>query len=220
MTQRVEFFSGNNEVSGALALPAGAKRAPGVILIHEYWGLNAQIQSVAERWAQEGFVALVPDLFHGKVAKTSEEAGGLMKALDTNRAVQEIDSAVSYLRMHARCNGKVAVSGYCMGGGLAFASACSVKDLSAVVPFYGLPGSALDFTKVDAPIQAHFAQHDEWATVDKAKKIQAAIGDKMELHVYDAQHAFCNDARPEVYNAEAAGQAWARAVEFVRLRTK
>ena len=86
------------------------------------------------------------------------------------------------------------------------------------MPFYGLPPGG-DWSKVDAPVQAHFAKHDDWATVDGAKKIQAALaehGRKMELHVYDAQHAFCNDRRPEVYNAGAASQAWERAVAFVR----
>jgi len=89
------------------------------------------------------------------------------------------------------------------------------------VPFYGLPPSA-DWSRVDAPIQAHFATQDNWATVDGAKAVQDALGKYkrlMELHVYNAQHAFCNDKRPEVYNAEAASQAWQRAVSFVRDRT-
>jgi carboxymethylenebutenolidase len=105
-----------------------------------------------------------------------------------------------------------------MGGALSFASACQIKGLSAVVPFYGVPPGG-DWSKVTSPVQAHFASHDEWATVDKAKAIQHALGGKMELHVYDAQHAFCNDRRPEVYDAEAARQAWTRAVAFVRTHT-
>ena len=87
---------------------------------------------------------------------------------------------------------------------------------------YGLPPSA-SWENVDAPIQAHFASHDDWATVAGAKQIQetlAAQGKQMELHVYDAQHAFCNDKRPEVYDAAAAAQAWNCAVEFVQLRTR
>src|SRR4030095_1534973 len=106
-----------------------------------------------------------------------------------------------------------------MGGARTFASAVNIRTLAAVVPFYGLPGD-LDWTKVDAPVQAHFATHDEWATVAGAEKITAAVTVPMELHVYDAQHAFCNERRPEVYNVEAAKQAWDRALSFVRSHTR
>jgi carboxymethylenebutenolidase len=102
-----------------------------------------------------------------------------------------------------------------MGGALSLATAVNVRGLAAVVPFYGLPGD-LDWAKVDAPIQAHFAQHDDWATVAGAQKVKDAVTVPMELHVYDAQHAFCNDQRPEVYSADACKQAWGRAVAFVR----
>jgi carboxymethylenebutenolidase len=141
----------------------------------------------------------------------------MMKALDFGKAVQEIAGAVAFL--HERGSAKVAVTGYCLGGALSFATAVNVRGLAAVVPFYGLPGD-LDWTKVDAPVQAHFATHDDWATVAGAEKIKAAVKVPMELHVYDAQHAFCNDRRPDVYNPEAAKQAWDRALAFVRSHTK
>jgi carboxymethylenebutenolidase len=140
----------------------------------------------------------------------------MMKALDFGKAVQEITGAVEALR--ERSNGKVAVTGYCMGGALAFASAVNIRGLAAVVPFYGLPGD-LDWSKIDAPVQAHIAMHDDWATVAGAQKIKDAVKVPMELHIYDAQHAFCNDRRPEVYNVEAAKQAWTHAVAFVRSHT-
>jgi carboxymethylenebutenolidase len=105
-----------------------------------------------------------------------------------------------------------------MGGALAFASAVNIRGLAAVVPFYGLPGD-LDWSKIDAPVQAHFAKHDDWATVAGAQKIKDAVKVPMALHVYDAQHAFCNDRRPEVYNVEAARQAWGHAVSFLRTHT-
>ncbi len=103
----------------------------------------------------------------------------------------------------------------------ALATATAVPGLAAVVPFYGLPPSA-DWSRVDAPIQAHFASEDDWATVDGAKAIQQALAKharQMELHVYAAKHAFCNDQRPEVYNPDACAQAWSRAVSFVRSHT-
>jgi carboxymethylenebutenolidase len=141
----------------------------------------------------------------------------MMQALDFGKAVQEIAGAVAFLQQ--RGSAKVAVTGYCLGGALSFATAVNVRGLAAVVPFYGLPGD-LDWTQVDAPVQAHFATQDEWATVAGAEKIKSAVKVPMELHVYDAQHAFCNERRPEVYNAEAAKQAWDRALAFVRSHTK
>lgn len=215
MTQRVKIpTSGQDAV---LCVPSGEARGPGVVVIQEWWGVNEQIQAVARRWADEGFVAIVPDLYHGKVAQNADEAGAMMKALDFGKAVQEIAAAVGFLRDHPRCTGKVAVTGYCMGGALSFATAVNVRGLAAVVPYYGLPGD-LDWSKVDAPVQAHFAQHDDWATVAGAEKIKAAVPG-MQLHVYDAQHAFCNERRPEVYNAGAATQAWTRTLAFIRQHT-
>jgi carboxymethylenebutenolidase len=205
---------------GAVELPAGEGKVPAVVVIHEWWGLTDQIKTTLKQWAEEGFLAIAPDLYHGKVIPIgkSEEADAAMKALDFGAAVTQIGEAVAMLASHPRCNGKIAVTGYCMGGALTLATAVNVRGLAAVVPFYGLPGD-LDWSKVDAPIQAHFAQHDDWATVAGAQKVKDAVKVPMELHVYDAQHAFCNDQRPEVYNADACRQAWGRTVAFVRSHT-
>jgi carboxymethylenebutenolidase len=215
-TQRVTFPSSAGEASGVLVTPSAGGQPPAVVVLQEWWGVNDQIQAVAARYADAGFVALVPDLYHGKLAKDADEAGAMMKALNFGQAVQEIAGAVDFLR--GRSSGKVAITGYCMGGALAFASAVNVRGLAAVVPFYGLPGD-LDWSKIDAPVQAHFATHDDWATVAGAQKIKAAVKAPMELHVYDAQHAFANDRRPEVYNPAAAKQAWDRALAFIRSHT-
>jgi carboxymethylenebutenolidase len=219
MTERVKIPSSTGDLSGVLVVPAGGAKAPGVVVLQEYWGINEQIQAAAQRWADAGFLAIVPDLYHGKLAKTADEAGRLMKALDFGVAVQEIGAAVAFLREHPRSTGKIAVSGYCLGGALSFATAVNVRGLAAVVPYYGLPGD-LDWSKIDAPVQAHFAAHDDWATVAGAQKIKAAVKVPMELHVYEAQHAFCNERRPEVYNADAAKLAWERTLAFVREHTR
>ena len=217
MTERVKIPASGQEA--VVAMPSGSEQRPAVVVLQEWWGVNEQIQGIARRWADAGFIAVVPDLYHGKLAKTADEAGALMKALDFGVAVKEIGAAVEWSRSHERSTGKVAVTGYCMGGALTLATAVNVRGLAAVVPFYGLPGE-LDWSKVDAPLQAHFAKHDDWATVAGAEKIKASVKVPMELHVYDAQHAFCNEKRPEVYNADAANQAWGRAVAFVRAHTK
>ena len=211
----------SNDLAAVVEMPKGEAKVPGVVVIQEWWGVNDQIKRTCQRWAEEGFIAVAPDLYHGKVIPIGQSAAAeaAMKALDFGRAVKEIGETVAKLLAHPRCNGKVAVTGYCLGGALTLATAVNVRGLAAVVPFYGLPGD-LDWSKVDAPIQAHFATHDDWATVDGARKVEQAVKVPMELHVYDAQHAFCNDERPEVYNADACRQAWGRAVAFVRAHTK
>ena len=220
MTNRVTFPAATGEASGVLFTPTQEGRRPAVVLIHEWWGVNDQIQSIAKKWQAEGFVVIVPDLYHGHVVPISDgkAAEAAMMKLDFPKALQEIAGAIAYVKGHPRSNGKVAVTGYCMGGALSFATAANVPGLAAVVPFYGLPPGA-DWSRVDAPIQAHFAKKDDWATVDGAKAVQdqlAKFKRVMELHTYDAQHAFCNDQRPEVYDPKACAQAWQRAVEFVR----
>jgi len=221
MTQRVTVPMKTGSVEGLLETPKAGARAPAVVLVHEWWGLNEQIALIAKRWAEEGFLVLVPDLFHGETAPLSDpaKANALMSALDFGTAVQEIAACVEYVRTLPRSTGKVAVTGYSMGGALALATAVEVRGLAAVVPFYGLPDDR-DWSKIDAPVQAHFAQHDGWATVAGAQQIKDAVTAPMELHVYDAKHAFCNERRPEVYNADAAQQAWGRAAAFVRAHTR
>lgn len=203
-----------------LAVPEGNGRHPGVVLVHEWWGVNEQIKSIADRWAKEGFVCFIPDLFDDKVAANASEAEAMMNALDFHAAAEKLEAAVATLKVDSRCTEKVALTGYCMGGALTFLAATMVPGLAAVVPFYGIPGNA-DWSKIDAPVLAHFATRDDWATIDEGKKIKAAIDQvsSMELHVYDADHAFCNDRRPEVYSPSACAQAWDRTVTFVRRLT-
>ena len=207
-------------ISGELAEPAGTDKAPALVLIQEYWGINDHIRSLADRLAKEGFLVIAPDLYHGKVAKDAAEAGALMTALDTLAAVKEIGATADFLKAHARGNGKVGVIGFCLGGALALASACHLDGLSAVVPFYGLPpDEKVDYAKVSAPILMHVAKRDAWVTVEKAeavkKKLEAA-GKSITLETYDADHAFVNDTRPEIYDAANAALAWSRSIEFLQ----
>ena len=219
MAERVSFKTPRGaDAGGVLALPR-AERSLAVVVIHEWWGVNEQITRTAERLAEEGFVALVPDLYRGTTTTDAAEAQRLMNGLDWAQAIDDLAGAAAYLRGHARGNGRVAVTGFCMGGALTFAAAANIPGLSAAVPYYGVPG-AQDWAKAkDVPIQAHFAIHDEWATVAKAEEIQRAVtaaGGRMELFTYDAQHAFCNDRRPEVYSPDSCANAWKRTVDFLR----
>ena len=221
MTTTVTFESKSGKsVSAELAEPSGTGRAPALVLVQEYWGINGHIKSMVERFAKEGFLVAAPDLYHGTIAKDASEAGQLMTALDTLQAVQEIAATAQYLRTHGRGNGKVGVVGFCLGGALSFAAACHVEGLDAVIPFYGVPpADKVDYAKVTAPILAHFAKNDEWASVAKAEAIKQqveAAGKSMQLEVYDAGHAFMNDSRPEAYDEKSAKLAWQRTIDFAK----
>ena len=220
--ERVTFPSSAGDATGVLVTPeiSAGGEPPAIVLLQEWWGINDHIKSLADRLANEGFLVVAPDLYHGKIAKDADEAGTLMTALDTLEAMKEIGGAAAFLKAHPRSNGKVGVIGFCLGGALSFAAACHVEGLSAVVPFYGVPpAEKVDYAKVTAPILAHFAKNDEWATVAGAEAIKAAVTGPMELHVYDAGHAFVNDTRPEAYDPEAAKLAWDRAITFLRAHT-
>jgi carboxymethylenebutenolidase len=207
-----------SEVTGAIALPAGNDKAPGLVLVQEWWGLNDHIRSLVDRFAAAGFVTLAPDLYHGAVAKEPTEAQALMTALDGKRALDDIAGATRHLLAHPRVNGKIGVTGFCMGGAYAFTAATRIPEISVAVPFYGIPPAGrADYTKAK-PIMAHFSATDPWATVVGAEAIKKEIeaaGGQMILNVYDAEHAFMNDTRPEVYSPKDAKLAWDRTITFL-----
>lgn len=220
MANKIEFKAKSGApVSGELSLPEGTGKAPGLVLVQEWWGVNDHIRSLADRFAKAGFVVLAPDLYHGKATKDAGEAGQLMQALDGQRAMDDIAGAVSFLLGHDRVNGNVGITGFCMGGAYSFAAASAIPELKAVVPFYGIPPvERLDFGKMKAPILTHVARQDQWVTPAKAEDLVKQInahGGHAKLEIYEADHAFVNDTRPEVYAPEAAKLAWDRSVQFL-----
>lgn len=220
MYQPIKFAkTGGGDAVGELVAPKGEGKAPGVVLIQEWWGLNGQIRHVAARLVREGFVVVLPDLYHGRWTTDPAEAQKLMTSLDFGGAVAELCGAVKFLESHARCNGNVGVMGFCMGGALTFATASTSPDVKAGVAYYGLaPQDVFDHSKIKAPMMAHFASKDGWAKPDVAQELASAMnarGQTIELHIYDADHAFANDVRPEVYAPEAAALAWKRTTEFL-----
>ncbi len=207
-----------SEVKGEISLPAGDDKAPGLVLVHEWWGLNDHIRNLADRFAAAGFVTLAPDLYQGKVAKDAAEAQELMVALDGKRALADLGAAAQHLLAHPRVNGKVGVTGFCMGGAYAFVAATRLPEISAAVPFYGIPPAGRADFALAKPILAHFSATDQWATVAGAEAIKKeveAAGGSMVLHVYDAEHAFMNDTRPDVYSPKNARLAWDRTITFL-----
>lgn len=220
MSTMVKFSSKSADAQGAISEPAGAGKSGGLVVIQEWHGLNDEMKKKVDRFAKEGFVSLCPDLYHGKVANNDQDAAALMNQLDWGKAVPEIGGAVAHLRAHPRCNGKVGVLGFCMGGALTFAAALKVEGITCAVPFYGLPQIPPDeLAKIRIPVQAHFAKRDEWAKASVAEEIQKkvrAAGGQMELHTYEAGHAFMRDTDPSKYDAPSAKLAWERALDFLR----
>ncbi|HLX88274.1 MAG TPA: dienelactone hydrolase family protein [Acidimicrobiales bacterium] len=223
MGQEIEFPSNGGTGGGYLAEPSGGA-GPGVVVIQEWWGLVPHITAVADRFASEGFTALAPDLYHGTKVPNSEpdEAGKQMMALRMDQAGKDLSGAVDELQ---RRTGRdhVGAVGFCMGGGLALVLAAQRPDaVTACVPFYGLipwPDAAPDYAQLSAVVQAHIAGEDSYFGPDAARALEMQLqelGKQTDFHIYDgAQHAFFNDTRPEVYDAKAAAQAFARTVEFL-----
>ena len=211
--------AGASEGQAYLAEPTGDGKVGAVVLFHEWWGLNAHCKDLSDRLAKEGFLVVALDMYDGKVTADPAEATKLMNDLDTLDVMARTRDVVAFVKAQSRSNGKVGVTGFCLGGAMSFGAACHVPGLSAVVPFYGIPApQKVDYAKVTAPIQAHFAKNDEWATVAKADAIVKGLvarGAEAELHVYDAGHAFMNDTRADAYHAESAALAWSRMVGFL-----
>ena len=221
MGQRVDFPSNGHTCNGYLSTPASGK-GPAVVVIQEWWGLVPHIQDVVDRFAREGFLAIAPDLYHGKTTTSPDEAGKMLMELDVERAEKEISAAAAYALRRPECSSKTfGVVGFCMGGALAQYTATKNSNTGAAVSFYG------GFKKVDtkwerlnAPILLIYGANDKGVPAEQGRELEKklrALGKKAEAVVYpDADHAFFNDARPAVYNAGAAADAWRRTIELFR----
>jgi carboxymethylenebutenolidase len=202
VTKTVKF---QPDASGSLAMPAG------VVVIQEWWGIVPHIEDVCRRFARAGYVALAPDLYHGKKTLDAAEAQHLMEGLDWGRAVKEITGAVKHLRDHGCA--KVGVVGFCMGGALSVLSAVSA-NVDAAVAFYGFPPDKAAVDKKAAPTLVFFGEKEEYFSVPDAKawaEAQRGRGVQSEVTVYPgAGHAFFNDTRPEAYQKAAATDAWSK----------
>jgi carboxymethylenebutenolidase len=218
-TSRVQLGEPGAGTAAFVAWPARRLAAPAIIVVHEWWGLNGQIRGVARRLAAEGYVAVVPDLYHGKVAGDAEYAHELMRGLDEDRAIADLDAALEWLRAEPRVDRRrIGVLGFCMGGRLSHLMALHSPDLAAAAMFYGRPESnAARLATLKVPLQAHFGAEDRGIGADQVEALKAALtrGRKVgDVYVYPgAGHAFMNEGGPS-YHADAARQAWARTLQF------
>ena len=220
MTTTIRFSTqAGGHIEGALSEPPGTALVGAVVVVHEWHGLNEVMKTHAARFAEAGFLALVPDLSMEEVASNDEEAAKMIGAFDFQKAVGEIGAAAAHLRSHPRSNGKVAVAGFCLGGALTLAAARYVQPLQAAVPFYGLPRlPAEEFSNVKTPICGHYAKVDEWANPALAEQFQAKVrsgGGQMDLYIYDAPHAFMRSTDAARYEPKSAALAWERTIAFL-----
>ena len=219
--EMVTFKSNGGTAEGYLSLPA-AGRGAGVIVIQEWWGLVPHIRDVADRFAREGFVALAPDLYHGRKTTSPDEAGKLMMALNISETEKDLRGAINYLLAHESVTSeKVGTVGFCMGGALSLFAATKNRQVGACVIFYGgHPNVQYDLEQLEAPVLGHYAGRDDFVTPDSVRRLEEqlnALDKPNDLHIYEeTDHAFFNDQRPEVYDAAAAQTAWQRTVRFFR----
>lgn len=219
--QNVKFKSEGLEAGGYLARPKTTLALPGLLLIHEWWGLNDHIKDVARRYAREGFVVLAVDLYDGRLAKDAEQAAKMMGELKPEDGLRTLRAAFAHLQpQHFVKSGRVGITGFCMGGSFVLLAACRIPELKAAAPFYGDPPQPDDAVKnIRCPLLFIGAEKDAWITVEKMDRLKTAIqkyGVNGEVFVYPGvQHAFFNNTRPEVYNADAAADAWRRVVSFL-----
>ncbi|MFL5346596.1 MAG: dienelactone hydrolase family protein [Hyalangium sp.] len=219
MTQTTKLTgTDGKELPGSLSEAPGGSAKGAVLLIHEWWGLNDHIRDVANRLAREGFTVFSVDLYGGKVAKDEATAQQYLNSMDWKHAGDVLRRAAQALRQR-KPGTKVGVMGFCMGGAVSLAAAANDPELAACVPFYGIPGEdKADVTKIRAPVLGHYAKQDDWCSPDRVdaleKKLKGA-NVPVELHRYDAQHAFFNDTRPTVHSKPNAELAWKRTVEFL-----
>jgi carboxymethylenebutenolidase len=224
-SSNVRLTSAAGGTGAFVAWPPGREPAPAIVVAHEWWGLNTQIRSIATRLAREGYVVIVPDLYHGKVADDPELAHELMRGLDENKAVTDLEAAASWLRTQPRVGKqKIGVVGFCMGGRLSQLMGLHGTQVWAVVMFYGRPETdPATLAKLHAPLQAHFGAEDRGIGSDQTDALKAGLakaGKAGEVYVYPgAGHAFMNDTRPS-YHADAARLAWARTLQFFQKHLK
>lgn len=211
--------NGHGDVKGYLVRPAGAEgKLPAVVVVHENRGLNPYIEDVARRLAKAGFMALAPDGLTsvGGYPGNDEKGRELQSTVDPEKLMNDFFAAVEFLLVHEGSTGKVGITGFCYGGGVANAAAVAFPELGGAVPFYGRQPKTEDVARIKAPLLIHYAALDErvnegWPAYEAALK---AAGTRYEAFIYPGvNHGFHNDSTPR-YDEAAADLAWQRTVAF------
>ncbi len=211
--------NGHGDVRGYFVKPANASgKLPAVVVVHENRGLNPYIEDVARRVAKAGFIALAPDGLTsvGGYPGNDEKGRELQRTVDPEKLMNDFFAAVEYLLNHEATTGKIGITGFCYGGGVANAAAVAFPELAAAVPFYGRQPDAADVPRIQAPLLLQYAGLDErvnagWPAYEEALK---ANNKTYTAHIYpDVNHGFHNDSTPR-YDEAAATLAWDRTIAF------
>jgi carboxymethylenebutenolidase len=217
----VSYRSGDETVQGVLYMPAGKGPFPGIIVIHEYWGLNDWVKEQASKLADQGYAALAIDLYRGKVGTTPEEAHEIMRGVPEDRAQRDLGAAFDYLASQPNVKrNRIGAIGWCMGGGYSLDVALAEPTLAADVINYGhLATDPEALKKINAPILGLFGGQDKGITpadVHKFESQMKQLGKPVDVKIYDdAGHAFENPSNKAGYRAEDAADAWQRTVAFL-----
>jgi carboxymethylenebutenolidase len=216
-SETLSFPTAGGETTAYVAIP-DAETNKAVLVIQEWWGLNDHIKDIANRYAAEGFIAIAPDLYRGKVATSPDEASKMMNALQIEDGLDMISNAVAKAG-EALDLSHFGITGYCMGGTFALRAACELEGFSAAAPFYGDIPEEATLSKLKTPTIFISGTRDQWINPEKVAGLEDVV-ERYELPLnsvkYDADHAFFNDTRPEVYDESAARDAWALVVGFFK----
>lgn len=218
----VEYEVEGKALSAFFCRPKQADRSPGVILIQEWWGLNDHIKGIAQRLAKENLVVLVPDLYSRLghvVTQNGAEAAKLARALDPEKTIADLVGALRYLKAVPEADpARIGVIGFCIGGSFALQLACRSTEIRCAVAFYGEVPPTPELEKLSAPVLYLYGEQDGWIQkqdVQRLKETLKKLKKPGEVKTYpDAPHAFFNDTRREVYNPDAAKDAWKKTISF------
>lgn len=212
-------------LSGFLAQPVIPGKYPGIVMIHEWWGLNDQVKSMADITAQEGYVVLAVDLFKGNVATTIEGAQANILNNPNNETIPKMQAAVKYLRNMTNVNkSKIASLGWCYGGGQSFQLGVN-EDLQATVIYYGqVSTDKAILMKMKQPVIGLFGVEDTSIPVKDVREFERILkeqGTSVNISIYEgAGHAFSNPTNSQAFRKEQAIDAWNKTLEFLELNLK
>lgn len=211
-TEKLDLQPDAGATTAHVALPSQGSANGAVLLIQEWWGVDDHIRDIAARYAEEGYIAVAPDLYRGKVTRDAEEASKLMHSLAVEDGIATIRSAVEETRRKYKVS-RMGITGFCMGGTFALRAACEIDELDASAPFYGDIPDEETLSRLKVPTLFIAGERDQWITPEKVEGLKEAARKynlPVEVVSYDADHAFFNDTRPEVFNPQAAQDAWQR----------
>lgn len=216
----VQIGTDDTEFTGFLARPEAEGTYPGIVMIHEWWGLNDQVRSMAHVLAGEGYVVLAVDLFNGSVATTTEGAQANLRDNPNNITVPRMQAAVEYLKEMPEVDpAKIASLGWCYGGGQSFQLGIN-EELQAAVIYYGrISTDSTELVELKEPVLGLFGEEDSSIPAEDVREFESLLkaqGTSADIHIYEeAGHAFANPTNTQAFRKEQAMDAWNKTLDFL-----